>query len=93
MGAIRGLGCFSCDPLWNKDAKNCLADISKPGYLQWRLKEQDFPPSDDTDTEAVLLRKILCVFKLLYMSGCDLFKDELQTKIEKLQHSISKASW
>ena len=91
MGAIQGLGCFSTTPVLNLDAKNWNSEQVPKPFLQCRLQDQSFPEVD-FDDETTLMQKILCLFKLLFMCGCDLFKDEVQTKIERLQHSVSKSS-
>lgn len=82
-------GCFSPTPVSNSCSP---PDSSRPIFLQDYIRDQDFPASSDTNKESFLARKILCFFKLLYMAACDLFKDEVQTKIEKLEHSTSKYS-
>ena len=76
----------------NEEVKKLtLENLPKHSFLQCRLQDQNFP-SNEADNEIVLLQKILCLFKLLFMCGCDLFKDELQTIIENLQHSVSQYS-
>ena len=68
------------------------SSASKYFYLQHTLRNQEYPAEDGNDKVSLIMQKILCLFKLLYMAACDLFKDELQAKMEQLQHSVSKTS-
>ncbi|CAK8696786.1 unnamed protein product [Clavelina lepadiformis] len=88
ISAVKGLGCFS--QTVNFPTAPEMEQVDKPDCLMTSLADHSFPFQKRQDANS--LENIIYIFKLIYMVACDSFKDEVQSKIEKLQHSTSKSS-